>query len=284
MLLAVLAVMGSQLAFAHDYWLSADPVVASPTEKVELRLHSGHSLESLDEKAYQQTRVLKFEDVVGGKHYDLTPLTADGTTPFLAAIFQLPGSHVVALDRSPSIAELPAAEFSAYLTEKGLDAVIADRETSQESDAPARERYQRFLKAYVQVGLVVDLTDVTETGQKLEIIPGVNPLALKPNERLPARVLFEGQPLAGVLLIAAVRLPGGKIASLQLRTDDKGEVRIELFSPGLWLLQVVHMQRAGISDERADWDSYWASCTFSVPAAATEEQTAPAVPPDAPPN
>jgi uncharacterized GH25 family protein len=284
MLLAVFAVFGSRVACAQDYWLSAAPAVASPEEKVELRLYSGHELESHEEKTYQSSRVLRFEDVTGTRHYDLTPLAAEGATPFLAAVFQLPGTHLVALDRGPAFAELSAAEFSAYLAARGLDAVAADRESSQESEMPVRERYQRFLKTYVQVGLAVDLTEAAVTGQKLEIIPGVNPLALKPNERLPARVLFDGVPLVGALLTAAVRLPGGKIASLQLRTDDKGETRIELFSPGLWLLQVVHMQRAGIGDEKADWDSYWASCTFNLPAAAIEEPTAPALPQGAPAN
>jgi uncharacterized GH25 family protein len=91
-----------------------------------------------------------------------------------------------------------------------------------------------------------------------------DPYSLRPGAELPVRLLFDGAPLAGALVVGlAAAAPGERQA---VRTDAGGRARLRLGRAGPWLLKAVHMVRAGDGAADADWESYWASTTFAVPA------------------
>ena len=262
---AVLSLAACGRVCAQDYWLVADPAVTAAGETGDVRLYAGHGLEGHQEKSYQAQRVERFEDDRGTERRDLAPLAVEGATPFVHIAYANPGTHVVALDRRPVLTEITGADFNRYLGRAGLDSVLQQRQTADEYERPARERYRRYAKAYVQVGPELDLGNTGQTGQKLEIAPSINPLAMKPGQLLPVQIRFEGKPLPKALLTAFARMPGGKIISQQVATDANGDATIDLHTAGFWLLRIEHMQRAAINDETADWDSYWATCTFTIP-------------------
>jgi uncharacterized GH25 family protein len=97
----------------------------------------------------------------------------------------------------------------------------------------------------------------------LELTPEADPYTLAPGERLTVRLLYEGQPLAGVLVMALdaknARAPD------QVRSDANGRATFTLPRAGAWLIKAVHMIEAP-GDAGAEWESFWASLTFSIAA------------------
>jgi uncharacterized GH25 family protein len=71
---------------------------------------------------------------------------------------------------------------------------------------------------------------------------------------------YEGQPLAGALVVAINRL--NPAARQQQRSDADGRVRFSFDEGGVWLVKAVHLV-AVPGGEPADWHSWWASLSFS---------------------
>ena len=105
--------------------------------------------------------------------------------------------------------------------------------------------------------------------------------------RVPVRLLRDGRPLAGALVVAYRRdsiatFPGpasqGKAGesreakesreaneskeALRARTDKDGRIVLPV-SSGVWLLKSVYMERAA-AGSGADWESVWSALTFKV--------------------
>jgi uncharacterized GH25 family protein len=79
---------------------------------------------------------------------------------------------------------------------------------------------------------------------------------------MPVRLIFEGKPLAGALVVAINRENAEKRASA--RSNASGRVTFDLTASGVWLVKTVHMVPAPPSSA-ADWESLWASVTFEIP-------------------
>lgn len=143
--------------------------------------------------------------------------------------------------------------------------MIAERARRGESGKPSRELFSRAAKALVQVGGQGSSGFDRPLGLALELVPEKNPCELGPGEELPVRLLWQGRPLAGALVVA---LPySAPEAKRSIRSDRDGRVRFREIGPGVWLLKAVQMMRVA-DDPSADWRSVWASLTFEVPAAA----------------
>jgi uncharacterized GH25 family protein len=157
---------------------------------------------------------------------------------------------------------LDAKKFNAYLEEEGLEHVLAERKKKKESDQPGRERYRRNLKCLLHVGGVTDDTWQKTFQQKLEIVLLADPATLQPGAMLPLRVLFEGKPLPTAPLFAYGKSKKG-ITKQQLKTDQNGNATMRLEHAGPWLVRLVHMRRCA-GDPKADWESFWAACSFGL--------------------
>ncbi|HVS62040.1 MAG TPA: DUF4198 domain-containing protein [Thermoanaerobaculia bacterium] len=182
--------------------------------------------------------------------------------------------------------ELPPARFESYLREEGLDEILALRRDRGETSAAGRELFSRCAKTVLAVG------DAGVAGRAPEgavVAPGVTgrgvrdaataspggmpaigcPLELVPvaglldsGSQLTVRVLWEGNPLPGVL-VRATRA-GELAASAALRSSSVGLATFDL-DDGAWLLHAVHMTPlapGGAGSEAADWRSVWTSLTF----------------------
>jgi uncharacterized GH25 family protein len=105
----------------------------------------------------------------------------------------------------------------------------------------------------------------------MEIVPLADPTTAG---RLPVRVLFRGQPLAGALVRAWNRPLLGAASPadpsardslgpvLQVRTNAHGEARLTAAHAGEWMVSAVHMEPSS-DPVAADWQSWWASLTFA---------------------
>ena len=107
-------------------------------------------------------------------------------------------------------------------------------------------------------GLATGFDRVVE--MPVELVPERNPYELTPGGELPVRLLREGRPLEAALVVG---YPEDKPEqAVRGRTDEKGRVGLKLKAPGAWLIKAVHVER--IEDDRADWQSWWASLTFEL--------------------
>jgi uncharacterized GH25 family protein len=96
----------------------------------------------------------------------------------------------------------------------------------------------------------------------LELIPEKDPYTLAPGAELPVRLLYQGKPLAGALVVAlGLHSTDGKLAA---RSGPDGRVRLRLPDAGFWLIKAVHMVPAP-PETGVDWESLWASLTFDLP-------------------
>lgn len=176
-----------------------------------------------------------------------------------------PGLAIVGYRSHPSTVELPAAQFNTYLKEEGLAGVAAARALRNETSAPVRELFSRCAKSLLLTGAAAQTQSDRVLGFTLELTAEQNPYLLRPGDTLPVSLTYEGKPMAGALVVAMNRNdPSARVA---LRTGKDGRVRLRLPRAGMWLIKAVHMIPAP-AGSNANWESFWASLTFALPAAA----------------
>ena len=174
----------------------------------------------------------------------------------------VPGIHVVGYRSVGKLVEMAGEDFTDYLRIKGLERIIGLRLRRGEDDAPATEFFSRCAKAVLAAGgQPLDTGFDRNLGFTLELIPEKNPYTLTRGDILPVRLLYEGRPLQGALVVAFTR--DEPAAKLRARTDVRGRVDLELSQSGVWLVTAVHMIFASPSLE-AEWESLWASLTFEL--------------------
>jgi uncharacterized GH25 family protein len=144
--------------------------------------------------------------------------------------------------------------------------VLAQRASNGQLGAPGREVYSRCAKSLV----IVDAAAVAgqpvdrELGFELELVAESTVSGLQVGQRLPIRLLYQRRPLAQALVVA--RRAAAPAEKIELRSDAEGRVWLPLADAGAWMLKSVHMRPAA-KDSGAEWDSLWASLSFSVSAA-----------------
>jgi uncharacterized GH25 family protein len=168
---------------------------------------------------------------------------------------------------------LPADQFEAYLQQEGLEHVIQERRARGESQSPGREIYSRCAKALMHVDAVLGVpAQQTKAASllahdaqlALEIQPVSNPRHWLPGGQIQFALRFNGRPLRGALIKALPQTPVGFAASsVQARTNAAGRVSLTLPHGGVWLMNAVHMRRAG-AGSGADWESFWSSMTLAL--------------------
>lgn len=263
--IALLSVLWSGPADAHDYWLAPetfDPAAGSGFD-VEL-LRGGHFVREVS-RPYQPERTESFVLVTAAGTEDLRPRAVEGKAPVLDDLTIGAGAALIAMERDWVDIELPDDRFTDYLHHEGLDAITAlrDREGHRKVE---RECYTRALKSLVRAGNGPS-GDVHSTvlGHRLEIVLLDDPHALGTGDTLRARVLWKGRPLAGAKLTTHQRPSAqrGKVSTRTVTTNDDGVAEIRLRSAGAWLLRMVHMVPC-TGCKHTDWESYWTSFSFAV--------------------
>ena len=265
---------GAPIAQAHEFWFGplTEPLVAGDTVRLDLRVGEFFEGEQMGFSA-PQTASLRQYSASGGKDLrGLLPPPSQGAVPTLNLPLPAPGSYLFAFDSQPNQISLPADRFHAYLHDEGLDFIKTQREAAGTAEKPGRERYRRHVKTLLRAGdaanagattaSAADKTFATRTGQRLEIVPSNDPLAMKPGDALGVQVLFDDKPLAGALLKAWNR-QGGQTLIIRAKTAADGKATFNLPYAGGWMISVVHMVPAkGASD--IDWDSLWGNLSFNL--------------------
>lgn len=273
-LVALAASLAATRLLAHDFWLEPSTFTPAPNQVVSVRLMVGQKFrgEPIPRTA---SLIEKFELVTAEGE---TPMAGrEGGDPAGLGRAGSPGLATIVYRSRNSSVSLEAAKFEQYLKDEGLEAVSAARRKKGETDKPAREVFARCAKALLSVGDGGAAGADRAVGMTLELVAEKNPYAVwaAPSTgpataaSLPVRLLYEGKPLAGALVVAFPY--DAPEAAQSVRTDAAGRAAIDISRRGQWLLKAVHMIPS--SSPEADWQSLWASLTFAAPGTARVGRT-----------
>jgi uncharacterized GH25 family protein len=251
---------------AHDFWVVPSTFHPQPGASVAVRLLVGEHLQG-DPVPRDPMQIERFalvgpagEAAVGGP---------PGAEPAGFLKVAGPGLHWIVYDSARTRIDLSAAKFEEALKLEGLDQILDQRRRQGESVAPATEVFSRCAKALLRVGGGPGVGYDRALGLQLELVPEADPTALAVGAELPVRLLWGGRPLAGTLVAALHDRYGGarsRDGGIAGRTGPDGRVRLRLPAAGFWLVKAVHMVPAPPA-AGVQWESFWASLTFALPAA-----------------
>lgn len=128
---------------------------------------------------------------------------------------------------TPRTIEMKAQEYTDYLKEEGLDAVIAARQAAGEADKPAKELYARYAKIAIRTGGGGGTHLTQPAGLKAEFVPTSDPTAVRAGGMLTVRFLADGKPVSGAPITA---LSDG--VSVKGQTDANGHVTLKIDREG----------------------------------------------------
>jgi uncharacterized GH25 family protein len=261
LLTAILTIIFSANAFAHEYWFEPDNFFLAKNEKTAVRLYVGDGLtKDREERVYQPKMTPMFQLFSTVKTWDLTKQIAEGATPIYNFSAEKSGNYLLAMERNWSYIKLEPQKFEDYLVEDGMEYISEERKKLGESQKEGRERYSRFIKSLIQVGGKNDATFKKKLGLRLEITPLENPYTKKVGDNLKFKIEFDGKPLIGRTVFADNR----NSETQKTITDKKGEFTMKIDKNGLWLARLVVMQRCKSDCGEADWESFWAAFSFGV--------------------
>jgi uncharacterized GH25 family protein len=240
---------------AHDFWIEPSSFRPQVPSEVRLALKVGQDFRG-DPVPRDDRRIARF--VLVGLQGEASIPGLPGTDPAGFARLERPGLYVVGYRSSRTPITLEPDKFEKYLLEEGLERVVKARSEKGETGKPGREVYSRCAKSLLLAGEAPASGFDRALGLTLELIPERKPAV----GELPVRLLYQGKPLEGALVVAIRRdQPDLKITA---RSDRQGRVRLGLARAGVWLVKAVHMVPAPTETE-ADWESLWASLTFEIP-------------------
>ena len=243
-------------ASAHEFWIQPITHIVNQHELLQLSLMHGERYQG-DPVARNSPMIQRYELV----HPDHDPIPVAGLHGTTDAYLRPEHAGVIVYQTDHYRNDLPADRFTAYLREEGLSEIEKRRATLGETDQPGREIYSRCAKSVIL--LSSDNTDAStidhDTGLPLEIIvTHISTDSERP--RVQSLVEYDDHPIAGLRVVAVNQDSPDQL--LELETDADGIVEFEA-RPGDWMLTTLHIIRADSSDD-ADWESFWASNTFSI--------------------
>lgn len=263
-LLLLALLLTPNLAHAHDLWLLPPDAPSKVGATVEIRVTQGMDFPG-DSAA---PMVDKFAKVVAydpeGRALPVQRKKPRGDYGILTFVPKRAGVHVIAVDTAPKSIELSAEDFNHYLVADGMPHWFVARHEAGELGRNAVEQYAKSVKLLLPVGDAT-ASKITETKQRLEIVPLVDPFGLGANDVLRFAVRLDGKPLVGARVGFDTERDGPEPASL-VRTNAQGEAAVVLPGDGLFALRLTHMTRPKAKDH--EWASQWTTLTFRVPKAA----------------
>lgn len=243
---------------AHDFWLRPAAYTVDAPCALDVHLLVGDAFSG---RPYPRLAAHVQRFVVAGPGGEAEVHGVEGRLPVGTLDLREPGLHVVGYRSHGSLNTLPGPAFEDYLAEKGLEHVARERAARGRSRAMGREVFSRCAKALVRVGDAPAAVPDRLLGQRLELVVGADPTRLRGRTDVPVRLVFEGRPRAGALVLA---YRAGEPEPIHARrTDGAGRVVLPI-EPGEWLVTSVVMVPAGPELAPAAWESLWASLTFEA--------------------
>lgn len=259
-----IAVVTASALWAHDLFLRLENYFVQPDSDVRIHVLNGTFSKSEGAVTRNRIRSLDLGTPSEAIKLDTSSWTPQGDTTIFAIRTREQGTYVAGASLLPRSIALSAKDFNTYLQSDGVPDILAQRRRDNALDRPAKEMYQKHVKAVFQVGNARSGGFDRVLGYPAELIPLENPYALRAGSSLRVRALVDGQPVSNQFVVAGGRtLAGGRIAQRNVRTDSLGIARIALPAAGVWYVKFIHMTPATPGDT-VDYHSKWASLTFAI--------------------
>jgi len=246
---------------AHDFWIEPSTFRPPPGAEVFVSLRVGQDFRG-DPVPRKPELIERFALAAGSGGGDVEIDGLPGADPAGSFVAPAPGLVWIAYRSRRSPITLEAERFEKYLVEEGLEHVSKERARRGESGKPGREVYSRSVKSLLASGGAPSDAKGFDRplGLSLEIVPVADPRRAVPG-KLPVRILWEGAPAEGLLVVAMNQAsPDRKVRA---RTDARGAATLDLTEGGVWLVKAVRMGPAPAGVD-ADWESVWTSLTFET--------------------
>jgi len=261
-LTTMLLFVSATLLLAHDLFLKLETYFVPPNASIRVAVLNGTFSQS--EGPVTPDRLLDLS-VVGPVQRRAIARTAwkpSGDSTWLTMQTGAAGTYVIGASLSPRQIALTADEFNSYLREDGIPDILNARTLNGELGVAVRERYQKHVKAVLQVGDTRTEAYATVLGYPAEIIPLSNPYAAKIGDTLAVRALVDGKPIASQMLLSGGERDGQAIAENWARSDTAGVARFALTEAGKWYIKFIRM--VPVSGDSVNYESKWATLTFEV--------------------
>jgi uncharacterized GH25 family protein len=257
---AGLVVFGCARVAAHDFWIEPSTFRAAVGAPLSFALRVGEHFKG-DPVPRQGVMIERF--VIAGPDGVRDVMGREGGDPAGFTSLAAPGTYVIGYRSRAKSVELDAAKFEQYLREEGLERIIDQRKQAGRSDTPGIEIFSRCAKAIVSSS--AEALKDQALGLRLELIAE----KLTPGKPATFRLVYEGQPLEGVLVVAIPK--DAPMQKLTARSNKAGRVTFTM-PGGVWLVKAVHMVPAP-RETMAEWESLWASTTFELSSTAAPATT-----------
>ena len=260
----VLLIATAGIAIAHDLFLRIDEYYARPDSDVPIQVLNGTFSKSEGAVTRDRVRSLDVATPSGMVKLDTTAWRPHGDTTLYMVHAGQPGTYVAGASILPRSISLTAKDFNTYLAGDGVPDVLAQRRRDHALDRPARELYQKHVKAIFQVGSTHSTGFDRAFGYPAELVPLDNPYAIRVGATLRVRAIVDGTPVANQYVVSGGRTrSGARITARGVRTDSLGIARIPLRASGVWYVKFIHMVPAPPGDS-VNYHSKWATLTFAV--------------------
>ncbi len=264
-------------AAAHDTWLVPARFRVEPYQTVTVALNTSEDFPTSD-AAPTPDRVARFAVVtyvrsaknpslglVSTLEYTSEPgekYRVEGKS-LVTEVLPGPGLTLVTAVTHPRLIVLKPEIFHEYLTEEGLEEIVAARAARGQDKADGRERYSKVTKLALCAAEEGGADFRQPLDLRVEIVPEDNPCSLRVGGALRVRVLFQGKPLAGKWVGAGYAGVHGHKYPVWMKTDAEGRATIPLDRSGAWFVRTLHMIPSS-EFEDADWQSWFSTFTFEV--------------------
>ncbi len=248
----MLAVGLATACWAHDYWIMPETFSPRPCSVVRAAFTCGHkyfpNTEVPDITLFKPSVVLPSGQRVELAWYGVGKGAAWVKVPVLGE-----GTYtIVAASPSPQIWTRTAHGYAL--------GTKADVPGAVESGA-----YYKSTKTFLQVGKSSP-TWKQPLGLVVEIVPKVNPCAVKKGQSFSFQVLLRGKPVAGAQIAAfpdGYTPPTHGQAPITSQSDERGMASVRLDKPGVWLI-MARYQRRTKGKSLVDYENYRAYVLLKV--------------------
>lgn len=258
----LLLVLTASVLLAHDLFLKLETYFVPPRTAVRVAVLNGTFSTSEGAVTADRLRDLSIAGAAGRVPLARDSWKPQGDTTWLTVTTGEPGTYVVGASLLARQIALRADQFNAYLEEDGIPDVLEARRRTGEMGRDARERYQKHVKAIIQVGDARTDAFGVVLGYPAEIVPVTNPYQLRVGDTLAVHCLVEGRPVSHQLVIAGGERDGQAIAEARTRSDVDGVARFAIRGPGKWYVKFIHMEP--VRGDSVNYESKWATLTFQV--------------------
>lgn len=264
LLASVIAVTLGSAASAHEYWIDPVQYQVEAGGTVEAELRNGEMFSGIRIPFLTRNNV-RLDYAVGGTVADVPGRSGD--LPAIR-IENAPEGLMVITHRSrlSKLTYKEMAKFENFVTHKDLGDALTLHAARGLPDGDFREGYTRFPKALIAVGSGAGSD--REMGLETEIVAMANPYTDDLGGKMPVRLLYLTEPRADAQIEVFERAPDDTVTSFFLRTDQAGLAEVPVKAGHDYLLDavVLRVPDAPLAEaEKIDWESLWATITFSVP-------------------